>query len=51
MESQDPPLVLQGLVVYAVAVGVGVRFKNVTPSQQAILRSYVQTHGIGIARP
>lgn len=51
LEPQDSPLVLQGVVVYAADGGVGVRFKNLQPSEQATLKDYVQAHGIGIGRP
>src|SRR3990172_4389021 len=51
LEPPDAPLALQGMVVYSIASGLGVRFKNVSPQQQAILTHYVQERGIGIAKP
>ena len=48
LEPPDTPLALQGMVVYSIAAGLGVRFKNVSPQQQAILTHYVQARGIGI---
>ncbi|MBI4442723.1 MAG: PilZ domain-containing protein [Acidobacteria bacterium] len=51
LEPPDTPLALQGMVVYSIAAGLGVRFKNVSMQQQAILTHYVQQRGIGIAKP
>ena len=50
LEQQDTPLALQGMIVYSNDAGLGVRFKNVSPEQQAILTHYAQEHGIGIVK-
>jgi len=51
LNAQDPALSVTGLVVYATVAGLGIRFKNLSSENQAVLRTYVQAHGIGISRP
>jgi hypothetical protein len=43
-------LALAGIVAYATDSGIGVRFKNLSPENQAKLKGYVVAHGIGIVR-
>ncbi len=50
LEPPSPALSLSGVVVYAVDKGIGVRFENVSPDQQAPLKNYVQARGIGIVK-
>lgn len=51
LNPKDPALSLTGLVVYATKDGLGIRFKIVSSEDQAVLRAYVQGHGIGIIKP
>lgn len=36
---------LKGVVAYATDSGVGVRFKNISPEQHAVLKDYIQARG------
>ena len=51
LNPNESPLALDGTVVYGTETSIGIRFKNVPPDDQRLLRSYAQAHGIGIVRP
>ena len=50
LKHNQSPIRLLGVVAYATESGIGVRFKNIPPEQQAILKDYTQEHGIGIVK-
>jgi len=50
LDSDDPPLSVEGVVAYATDTGVGIRFKNLSPEDQFSLKHYAQKRGIGITR-
>lgn len=50
LEPNKSSLSVSGVVAYVTEAGMGIRFKNVPQEQQAILRDYVRTRGIGIVR-
>lgn len=50
LEPKKPLIGVTGVVAYATDTGLGVRFKNISPEHQMVLKEYVQARGIGIVR-
>ncbi|MBI2815648.1 MAG: PilZ domain-containing protein [Acidobacteria bacterium] len=44
LESANKPVSLQGVVVYSIDAGLGIRFKNITEEHRTLLKSYVHSH-------
>ena len=51
LETVSKPVSLQGVVVYSIDAGLGIRFKNITEEHRTILSSYVHSHDPRIKTP
>src|SRR5690349_19247784 len=51
LQPPHPALLLNGVVIYVVPSGIGVRFKELSAENRAVLQSYLQAHGIGFLKP
>lgn len=51
LDAPNKPVSLQGVVVYSIDGGLGIRFKNATAEDRAVLRSYVHNHDPRIKPP